>query len=224
MSSAENIFKESFNLEWGIHQTASHGYYFADDTLSDGIRGALEAEIDSLPLEEGDHVAKPINKGKPNEVRQQHERFYVEYGDDRTPIANMVIAAITNQVRSLGTHPELRDWQLTEIGYQRYRHTNDFIGPHRDRASDQKLSLTFTINGEATVKVFEPLGNYWDYSNIKQIDEYTTTPGSVMLLRAQGLGSGEQIIHQVLPPLGSRAILNLRARPTILEQPSTRAA
>jgi hypothetical protein len=219
MSFDESIFRESFDLERGIKQAAERGYYFENDVLIDDIRYGLEREIDSLPLEVGDHITRPINKGKPNEVRQQHERLYVEYGDASTPVANFVIRSITTQVRGMESRPELHDWQLAEIGYQRYRHSKDFIGPHRDRASDQKLSVTFTINGEATVKIFEPFGDCWDYSNIEQIHEYTTGPGSIMLLRAPGLGNGKQVIHQVLPPLNSRAILNLRARPTILEQP-----
>lgn len=220
MSNEVNMFKETFDLESAISVTKDQGYFFATDAISDEMRVALEEEINSLPLKAGDHVARPINHGKPNEVQQRHERLYVPYGDIRTPVANLAIRSLTNIVRGMDALPELRDWQLNEIGYQRYRHSKDFIGPHRDRGSDRLLSVTVTINGAAQVKIFESKGAYWDYSNIKQTDEFVTSPGSVMLLRAPGLGSGEQVIHQVLPPENSRAILNLRDRPTILENPS----
>ena len=219
MKSGVRIFRDSFDFESGIEQAKSNGYFFADGALTVEMRSAMETEIDSLPLEVGDHIVKPINEGKPNEVRQQHERFYVEYGDKRTPVANLVIDGLADQVHLMANLPELSEWQLSEIGYQRYRHSNDFIGAHRDRASDKLLSATFTITGSATVRIFEPLGDHWDYSNIRQIDEFDTTTGSLMLLRAPGLGNGGQVIHQVLPPRNMRSILNLRARPTILEQP-----
>jgi hypothetical protein len=214
-------FKDSFDFEAAIMQTKETGYFFAEDAITKETRTAFEAEIDSLPLEVGDHVTRPINAGKQNEVRQQHQRLYIEHGNAMAPVANMVIAGLAQAVNAMKQFPELRDWKLTEIGYQRYRHGNDFIGAHRDRATDKILSITYTITGSAPVRIFETLGNYWDYTNLKQVDEFVTTPGSVMLLRAPGLGNGEQVVHQVLPPLSdSRSILNLRMRPTILEQPS----
>ena len=221
MSGDIRVFREGFDLENAIEQTQRSGYFFAEGVLTDETRAALEEEIDSLPLEVGDHISNPINAGKPNEVRQQHERLYVEYGDALTPVANVVIAGLTEIVRAMRSFPELQEWQLTEIGYQKYRHSNDFIGAHRDRASDKLLSVTYTITGSAPIRIFETLGDYWDYSSLEQKDEFITAAGGVMLLRAPGFGSGEQVVHQVLPPISnSRSILNLRMRPRVLEQPS----
>lgn len=220
MNVERNIFRPSFDFESAIEKTRTEGYFFAEDVLDDELRLALEKEIDSLPLESGDHVSRPINADKPNEVRQQHERLYLPVGDGLIPAANFAICALSSCVKDRAVQDYLRDWRLNEVGYQRYRHSKDFIGPHRDRSSDRFLSVTITINGTAPVRIFEPKGDYWDYSNLLQTDEFNTSPGSLMLLRAPGLGSGEQVVHQVLPPIESRAILNLRDRPSILENPS----
>jgi len=220
ISPEQLIFRNAFNFIEAIEQARKFGYYFGPNALTKEICGALEAEINTLPLEVGDHINQPINPGKPNEVRQQHERAYFAYGDTATPVANGLIRGLTLLVRSMEEFPELREWQPTEIGYQRYRHSDDWIGPHRDRASDKLLSVTLTITGSAPVRIFKPLGQPNDYSHIQQTQEFLTTPGSIMLLRANGFGTGEQVIHQVLPPSStSRSILNLRMRPTILKQP-----
>jgi hypothetical protein len=220
MSTEGSPFNPLFDVGKAVDTTKQEGYYFLENALAEETRMALEREIDALPLEVGDHVSHPINQGKQNEVKQQHERLYVAVGDIQTPTANLVVQSITNTIKGLIGFPELNAWQLNEIGYQRYRHSKDFIGPHRDRASDRFLSITLTINGKAPVKVFETTGDYWDYSQLKQTDEFVTSPGSIMMLRAPGLGNSEQIVHQVLPPESSRAILNLRDRPTVLEAPS----
>ncbi|HVO86174.1 MAG TPA: hypothetical protein VMT23_00380 [Candidatus Binatia bacterium] len=215
------VFRSSFDLESAVEITREQGYFFQAASMSPQAQEALAAEIDSLPLEVGDHVAKPINAGKANQVKQQHARAYYEYGEPLTPAANFIIESLAETVQRMRQFPELQDWQLTEIGYQRYRPSVDFIGAHRDRASDKLLSVTFTIVGSTTVKIFEHTGDYWDYSKIRQTDEFETDAGTTMMLRAPGFGGGEQVIHQVLPPEhGVRDILNLRMRPSVLEQPN----
>jgi hypothetical protein len=219
MNEALSVLRSDFDLESAIEQTKNVGYFFEDNGLNEEARLALVSEIESLPLLLGDHRVKPINDGKPNEVRQQHERLYIEYGNKQTPVANLVINALVDQVHSMRRFVELQEWIPVEIGYQHYRSSSDFISAHRDRESDKLLSVTFTLTGSAAVEVFEPVDDYWDYTNLRKMDEFTTTPGSIMLLRAPGLGSGEQVIHKVYPPKTSRSILNLRARETILKKP-----
>jgi hypothetical protein len=201
---------------------ARQGYYFASACFSDEICRKLEAEVETLNLEEGDHLTYPINAGTSREVRQLHARAYLPIGHVDIPIANLVTQALIQEVQALTKfYPELKSWGPTEAGYQCYRDSRDWISPHRDRRTDQLLSATLTINGSALVRIHEPVANPDDYSNLKLVDEFLTSPGSVMLLRAPGLGCGTQIIHEVLPPIsGSRLILNLRMRPNILKPPS----
>ncbi|GAC1391608.1 MAG: hypothetical protein NVSMB46_04730 [Candidatus Saccharimonadales bacterium] len=214
------IIRPGFNLHDAVTKTFEQGYFFNDNILTHTAQTALQTEIENLPLEIGDHITKPINENKPNQVKQRHERYYTEYGSPQTPTANMVIDSLSKAVKCIKKFPFLKQWKPNEIGYQLYRTENDFIGPHRDRSSDRLLSATFTIVGSAIIRIFEPIGNDKDYSNLRQIDEVMTSDGSLMLLKAPGWGDDIQTIHQVLPPITeSRSILNLRMRSSILNQP-----
>lgn len=220
MRNVRGIFSENFDVKEALDAVKEVGYFFALQAISNIARVRLESEIRSLLLEEGRHIEQPINAGKTTEVRQQHERFYCEVGDNRVPIATLASKGIYQAIQAVS--PELCDWRPTEIGYQRYRNTDDWISPHRDRRTDKMLAVTLTLRGSALVRVFEPLADPDDYApnNLRIIDEFKTVSGSLMMLRAPGYGSGEQVIHEVLPPdNGVRNILNLRMRPNVLAQP-----
>ncbi len=223
MQCPEYVLRPDFDLHHALAQAASRGYDFADNVLTAEACDALLEEVDGLPMETGDHISRPINLDKPNQVQQMHERAYVEYGSEQTPVGNFVADAIAKAVQQEGLmqFSQLRDWHPTELGYQRYRSGADHISPHRDRASDKLLAVTLTMAGSALIKIFKPLGEPNDYVHLEQIDEYRTNRGSIMLLRAPGFANGEQVIHQVLPPYqGIRTILNLRMRNGILKTPA----
>lgn len=178
----------------------------------------LEKELFSLDLMEGDHVRYPINAGSKREVKQLHIRSYHSIGDDIVPVATQLSNKLAQVFRPLD--PILSDWIPTEAGYQLYRDNNDWISPHRDRRNDQLLSATITIKGSAEVKIYDYLEDPDDYTRLKLKDTFLTSAGTLMLLRAPGLGNGEQVIHEVCPPQnGSRLILNLRTRPNVLKTP-----
>ena len=219
------IFSDEFDFEAAVGVTRKRGYFFAEDALSEGTLKRLAVEADHVPFVLGDHTTTPINRGRPNEVKQRHERYYAPYdaqgAHQLVYEANTVIQGLVGLVKGFKSYAALRkSWHPNEIGYQRYRSSDDFIDVHRDRSSDRLLSVTFTITGSSLVRIFKTLGAPDDYKNIEQTDEFRTHPGSVMMLRAPGFGSNEQTVHQVLPPEeGSRSILNLRMRPSVLPQP-----
>ena len=213
------LLSSNFNLEQAVMQTREKGYVFAATVINPYFCSLMETEIERLNLEEGDHVNYPINAGSSREVKQLHERAYFPIWHEQVPVATEVTELLAEEVRKMN-YPELQGWHPTEAGYQRYRNTHDWISPHRDRRNDQLLSATITISGSAPVRIYEPVVDPDDYKNLRQTDEFITSPGTLMLLRAPGLGNGEQIIHEVLPPqIGSRLILNLRMRSTILKTP-----
>lgn len=221
MNKEQRVFTDSFDVQDALSRVATHGYFFAHHAVRNDVRVGLEHEIRTLLLEEGDHVTTPINAGKPTEVRQLHERFYSAVGDVRVPIANMVCAGLVQAICEQNV--ALAQWQPTEVGYQRYRNSDDWISPHRDRRTDAMLAVTLTMRGSAIVKMYEPLNDPDNYApdNLKLIDEFKTASGSIMMLRAPGFGNGQQIIHEVLPPQhGVRNILNLRMRPDVLQPPN----
>lgn len=211
------------DLAEAISKAALKGYSFTPRAINLLACKAMELETDLLCMEEGDHVAHPINSGSLKEVRQLHERVYAAVGDEDIAVASAISQALIKEARRVCPplwSQVLNKWAPTEAGYQRYRTASDHISPHRDRKTDQLLGATITINGAAVVKIHKPLGDPDDYSNLELVDEFETGRGSLMLLRASGLGSGEQVIHEVLPPCrSSRLILNLRMRPDVLKAP-----
>ncbi|MEP6710448.1 MAG: hypothetical protein ABJA64_01895 [Candidatus Saccharibacteria bacterium] len=220
------LFKADFDLGSALYRTAVLGYAFSSNVFEGGVLEALEQEADELNLKVGDHMSTPINEGAPNEVRQRHARGYYTIDDNSVPVANNVTRLLARAVQSYSnSYPELARWHPTEAGYQRYRNSDDSISAHRDRSSDQLLAATINVTGSTTVEIFETKGsNPMDYSqkNIKLTDSFTTSPGSLMLLRAPGFDLTDmlQTLHAVPPPTdGSRLVLNLRMRPTILENP-----
>jgi hypothetical protein len=212
------FFTPQFDFAAALNQTKESGYLFVPDALTASFLRDLETEALRLPLEVGDHVARPIWLGSKREVRQRHARAYVPVGDPTVPVAT----AFCHHLAALGApHPELAEWTPTEVGYQLYRGPTDFISPHRDRRNDRLLSVTLTIRGSAVVRILAPNGDPDDYGDLRVEDDFSTEAGTVMFLRAQGLGSGKQVVHEVLPPgFDGRLILNLRARPDVLPPPT----
>lgn len=216
------FFNPNFHIAVAVRQAAERGYYFESGVMTDEVLREFEEEVNSLNMEFGDHVSNPIYAGTKKEIQQLHDRFYSDIYDPLVPVAHRVAvqtAAWANQMTYID--PGILDWLPNEVGYQRYAQGEGHITPHRDRRNDQILAFTITIAGSNVVRIHEPAGDPDDYTNLRQVDEFRTSPGSVMFLRAPGLGSGEQIIHSVLPPEnGSRLILNLRMRPDILPPPA----
>ena len=206
------LLSEDFNLEQDIAQTRERAYVFASEAINPYFCKEMAAEIGSLNFYRGGFFLK-----------RKHwfsERAYYPVGHELVPIATQVTELLVGEVTKRNLYPELRDWHPTEAGYQRYRDNQDWISPHRDRRNDKLLSATITISGSALMRMYEPIDAPDDYKNLRQTDEFMTSTGTLMLLRAPGFGNGEQIIHEVFPPQeGSRLILNLRMRPTILKTP-----
>jgi hypothetical protein len=211
-----HIFRPEANVYAAINDTAEDGYAFLTNAINHEARVALEEEILNLPLEAGDHVNYPINQGTGREVRQLHERVYHPLGHPNVPKATRICQLLADTIRPMDS--KLSTWLPTEIGYQRYRNSHDWISPHRDRLSDRLLSVTITITGSALVKMYKSSD---DYRNLECITEFQTSPGTIMFLRAPGFASGSQIIHEVYPPTdGKREIVNFRMRSTVLKPPS----
>lgn len=212
------LFVDGFDFRAASEAAAEVGYHFAHEALRPEAVAALLAEALRLELKLGDHVSRPIWPGTPREVRQLHERAYLPAGHPSVPAATGACAALRDAAVDV---PALRGWSPTEVGYQRYRGPTDFISPHRDRRSDRLLSVTFTLLGSAAVRVLEPTAHPDDYTRLHAIDEVVARPATAMFLRAPGLGSGEQVVHAVDPPIGGpRVILNLRTRPDVLRDPA----
>lgn len=212
------ILSSYLDLDSIIAKVRDVGYHFVDNALTEEAQTSLIEETTRLTFEDGNHVDYPINPGTKNEVRQLHERAYFLLGHTAVPITSQFCHTLSKTIAL--RHPELAGWLPNEIGYQRYRGSRDWISPHRDRRSDRLFSVTFTITGSATVNIYTSLVDPPGYKHLILVTSWITKPGTAMFLRAPGLGSGEQTIHEVCPPAnGERLILNLRMRPSILKRP-----
>lgn len=181
----------------------------------------MSTEATALHLEHEDRIDRPMSEGHCNQVRQHHARRYLPLRHPDIPTATAVAESVRWSLAPLlDRYPELVDWQPNELGYQEYEPGEGLITPHRDRGSDQLLSVIITVTGSALIRIHEPLAEPDDYTKLRCVDELHTTPGSVLFLRAAGLGNGERVIHEVLPPpRDPRLILALRMRPTSEEGP-----
>lgn len=211
------IFEPHFPLKDALSKTIQDGYAFVSNAITPIACQAMKSEAFGLELAEGDHITYPINAGTKREVRQLHVRAYHSIGDELVPVATQVSEMLA---QAFNWHESLKNWMPTEAGYQLYRDQRDWISPHRDRRNDQLLSVTITIEGSAVINIYDYLDDPDDYSKLVLKDSFVTSTGTVMLLRAPGLGNGQQIIHEVMgPEYGSRLILNLRTRPNVLKHP-----
>jgi hypothetical protein len=216
-SMPHGVVEPEFDVQKAVIRAEKEGYSFSARAITQEACRAMEAEADSLDLQAS--VQSPLNEGTKREVIQSHERAYRPVNDTEVPIAAFVSRALIRRVRNASPiYPELSVWQPTEAGYQRYRSADDGISPHRDRKSDQLLAATITISGASLIKIYEPIDDPDDYTKLRLVDEFQTQQGSMMLLKAPGLGDGQQTIHEALPPArGNRLVLNLRMRPDVLE-------
>jgi hypothetical protein len=222
----QNIFTDGYALQKAMVRAAEVGHAFVPNAMGTLALEALVDEAASLKLEEGDHITKPIYEGTKREITQLHERAYHAIGDTQVPVATRLTRALAVRIKQLRfRYPELGNWMATEAGYQLYRDDPErdyHISRHRDRRNDKLLSATVTVTGSAIVRMFDTLDDPDDYTdeNVIQTDEFRTSPGSIMFLRAPGLHSGEQAIHEVRRPDSNRLILNLRMRDDVLPAPS----
>ena len=87
------VLRDGFDFPAHVAAAAEHGYAFAPNAFTDAACMAMQAEVEGLPMEYGDHITKPINEGKPNEVRQSHERYYADLESGTVPVALFVANA-----------------------------------------------------------------------------------------------------------------------------------
>lgn len=215
-----SIFVPSFDVERALLRVREDGFFFQRQAIAPEWVSRLRAESEGLALSPVTSEVEVMQRGRRNEVHQRHIRQYRALGEAEIPEASSACHALAEAVSPFAEGLGLRGWLLNEIGYQRYQPYTDFISPHSDRWSDRLLSVTISLSSYAWMNLYDPLTDPVDYTHLRRFKSVLLGPGSVMLLRAPGFGSGEQVIHGVMPPFaGVRDILNLRMRPTVLPQP-----
>jgi|GEM_PF-2211923 len=214
------------DIQNGVLQALEEGYAFVPNAISPFGCEVLAEEADTLSMATEERVAAPLHGGTNQETTQKLERIHLAIGDPRIPMATFVNKSLAQRVIMHRFKPQFeyasfKQWLPTEAGYQLYSDPNHHISKHRDNKNDKMLGATITIAGSAEITVYETLGESNDYVNVRQIDTQVAEPGTVMFLRAAGLGNGERVVHSVSPPIdGPRLILNLRMCDGVLPDPS----
>lgn len=213
MISSDRIFENGGELSEAVVQAKEQGYGLARRVLSPKARTMLILEAASLELDLHDRSEQPINSGTDQEISLKYEQYYRGLGDPTILEASSVARELHKRAMMLRFrkgYKGLHGWLPNSIGYQRYGDDSHHISPHRDAASDQLLRATITLQGSASVRIHEALGNPDEYTNTQVIDELEAQPGDIMFLRAPGLGDGGRVVHEALPPKdGTRLILDL---------------
>lgn len=208
------MLNDDLDFTRALLATRDFGFAFVDDIFPSASVHAILEEVRSVKMELVDNDRQPIRAGKPNQVRQKYLQAPVVEGASGFEMAVRFRSAVIDTMRRAAVlFPELAGWKPRNACYQLYRDSNERITPHRDPASDHQIVATATIDGQALVRMYEAIDDPNDYSstNLRQIYEHQARSGSIMLLRTTGFGSGERIIHEVLPPQSrKRLVLALR--------------
>lgn len=217
-------------LRAALPSVVERGYAFVDDALTESATLMLAGELRALPLEQENADGMVVyGRGTKHEVRQMHSRSYTLVAPTRYDLPHAMgwslstelWCVLSSELSRLCLHGDR--WFLNELGYQRYEPGAGFISAHRDRRSDRILSVTATLSGEADVSILAPGPDDSYIQGVRVLDVHACRAGSLMLLRAPGLGCGKQMLHSVGTPrvaMGPREILNLRMRDDVLPQPS----
>jgi hypothetical protein len=174
------------------------------------IENALPGELCSRIAEEAATATFERLPEHEGQVHQDGELFVLTAGLGAYPEIKDLRDELTHAVRRDGTDiAGLSDWAPGEVSIQRYRTGTTGITPHRDLKRYRTLVAVFTIEGNATFtlcanRTGEPLA------------QWPTRTGSLVLLRAPGLGGIEdgRPLHAVTGPIaGQRISVGFRAAP-----------
>lgn len=193
------ILREDLNFGNLLKDVAARDCAFVPRALEEPARRAILAEVLQLPCRR--QVDRPPNVS-------------LQYWDAKVDLPAAELQQITElgqqlawQVRmERGLLKNLADWHPNSAVAQLYQAPDDHIDTHRDFPRDRLLIAVFTLTGYG---VFQTLsgkgGEIWR--------EFETGPGSLVLLRAGGLVSGDETrpFHRALTPnQGERVSLTFR--------------
>lgn len=192
------------DLDQPLRQVAWFGGAFLPRVLSARFLPVLGRELAEVPFE-------PLpDRAGPYEVRQHGGQFFV-HGTDiaNWPAIDRLRRELVELVHAHGTDvPGAARWEPNEAAVQRYPTESGGIGVHRDGKRYGLLIAIITVEGSAR------LGLCADREGTVS-EQWHTTPGSMMVLRAPGLdGVGDgRPLHRLRAPTGSpRTSLTLRMK------------
>ena len=189
------------DLRRALRQARARGAAFVPAALDEGFRRRLKREIASGPFE---RFPRSFNRGL---VRQEIDGFDIRDPMDGYPAVAELRDELAELIRYHGRGvPGLATWRPNEVGVARYRRGSLGITPHLDGRRYRRLVAVVTLFGNARFAVCRNRSG-------DILAEWQTGPGSLVLLRAPGLGGirdGRPFHRVVGPPRGERCSLGFR--------------
>lgn len=185
-------------LHLGLDAVRRYGAAFVDEALNESFRQRLAAEVSAGPF-----AAMSAYEGR---AQQEGELFHLHGDLAGYPAVDQLRSELVAAVRDRERIPELAGWLPNEIHVQRYPARALGITPHLDLKRYGLLIAIFTAAGSASFT--------WCADRAGTVHEqWEAGPGSVVLLRAPGLGGADdgRPLHTVSgPETGERISVTFR--------------
>lgn len=177
-----------------LHVVDGAGAAFIDGAVNEAFRQQLEIELSS-----GSFEPMPSKEGR---ARQEGQVFRIRDDFRAYPHVEQLRRELACLIHAQGdTVAGVRDWEPNEVHVQRYRAQALGITPHLDLKRYRVLIAIVTLVGSARFTVCK------DRSGTP-LKQWEVTPGSLILLRAPGLGGEDdrRPLHAVDGPRSGHRI------------------
>lgn len=182
-----------------LRRTAAVGAAFLPRVLPQRLCRDVAAELAAGPFEPLPAPRTP--------VRQEAEAYVIRAPGGAPPLLAAVRRALVHRIRTGGRGLEgLATYLPDELHVQRYREGSVGITGHRDHRRYRQLVAVLTVEGRAGFEVLT--GRHGP-----AVQRWETRPGSLVLLRAPGLGglADGRPFHRVEGPRqGTRTTVTIR--------------
>jgi hypothetical protein len=194
--------RSSIDVRFGqaLRRCAATGHARIPDAIEPATLRALRAELDAGPFRAFRETF--------GSVRQQIDGYDVPIPSPEFPALTALCRELRAQVQRRGRRIRgLATWRPNEVGIAHYVPGSVGITPHLDGKWYRRLVAVVTIYGRAR---FAICGS----RNVDDVvDEWTATPGDLVLMRGPGLGGGRdgRPFHLVEGPTrGERLSIGIR--------------
>jgi hypothetical protein len=195
------VFRTGLDLGPALRAVRKEGAAFVPRSLDESFRRRLWGEVRGGPFQ---HMVEEFGGGR---VRQQLDAFDVVAPFDGFQLLAELCRELTSLVREQGRGIRgLATWTPNEVGAARYRPGSFGITPHLDGKWYRRLVAVVTLNGSARFSICRDRAG-------PAVAEWEAGPGSLVLMRAPGLGGlrdGRPFHMAAGPRRGERCSVGLR--------------
>lgn len=197
--STTSALTPDLKFTYALRAVNEAGAAFIEGALNETFRLQLEREVSASPFK-----PMPSEEGR---ARQEGQIFHMRDDFDSYPCTEQLRRELVRLIRGYASGiVGIDDWEPNEVHVQRYVANALGITPHLDLKRYRVLIAIVTVAGSARFTLCKDrAGN--------PIEQWNVTPGSLVLLRAPGLGGDDdrRPLHAVQgPPAGHRISVTWR--------------